>query len=36
MTSLQFSPATLDYGALLKALRALRKGEFSFACPWIS
>src|SRR6267143_451965 len=33
MTSLQFSPATLDYGALLKALRALRKGEFSVRLP---
>src|SRR3989442_1589542 len=33
MTSLQFSPATLDHGALLKALRALRKGEFSVRMP---
>src|SRR3989454_8418506 len=33
MTSLQFSPATLDYGALLKALRAVRKGEFSVRLP---
>src|SRR5437773_2036040 len=33
MTSLQFSPAMLDRGALLKALRALRKGEFSVRMP---
>src|SRR5712664_3064765 len=33
MSSLQFSPATLDHGALLKALRALRKGEFSVRMP---
>src|SRR6266403_1209378 len=33
MTSLQFSPAALDHGALLKALRALRKGEFSVRLP---
>src|SRR5467141_481694 len=33
MTSLQFAPAALDHGALLKALRALRKGEFSVRLP---
>src|SRR6266704_2645717 len=33
MTTLQFSPAMLDRGALLKALRALRKGEFSVRMP---
>src|SRR5437879_2316836 len=33
MTNLQFSPEMLDRGALLKALRALRKGEFSVRMP---
>src|SRR5258708_22846072 len=33
MSNLQFSPAMLDRGALLKALRALRKGEFSVRMP---
>src|SRR5439155_1198546 len=33
MTNLQFSPAMLDRSALLKALRALRKGEFSVRMP---
>src|SRR5438309_1057173 len=33
MTNLQFSPETLDRGVLLKALRALRKGEFSVRMP---
>src|SRR6267378_234398 len=33
MTNLEFSPAMLDRGALLKALRALRKGEFSVRMP---
>src|SRR5207245_87327 len=32
-TSLQFSPATVGQGALLKALRALGKGEFSVRMP---
>src|SRR6266699_147454 len=33
MTNLQFSPEMLDRGALLKALRALRKGELSVRMP---
>src|SRR5438132_474828 len=33
MTNLQFSPEMLDRGALLKALRTLRKGEFSVRMP---
>src|SRR5438445_220792 len=33
MTNLQFSPEMLDRGGLLKALRALRKGEFSVRMP---
>src|SRR5213593_346749 len=33
ITNLQFSPEMLDRGALLKALRALRKGEFSVRMP---
>jgi len=33
MTNLQFSPETLDRGALLKALRAFRNGDFSVRLP---
>ena len=33
MTNLQFSPETLDRGALLKALRAFRNGDFSARLP---
>ncbi len=33
MTNLQFSPEMLDRGGLLKALRALRNGEFSVRMP---
>ena len=33
MTNLQFSPETLDRGALLKVLRAFRNGDFSARLP---
>src|SRR5689334_9040336 len=33
MTNLQFSPETLDRGALLKALRSFKKGDFSVRLP---
>jgi len=33
MTDLQFAPEILDRGALLGALRAFRKGDFSVRMP---